>query len=251
MDQDAAPSTTRFAPLAHIPAYKALSDAIEQRIVSGELPSGALLPTETLLAQQFQVHRSTVREAIRQLEQEGFVVRGAGRRLQVALPGVRELGSRTGRALLLQQVTYRELWEVAEQLEPLAARLAALHRTDADLAQLEAILADAQRDIGDRISTSRLDVDFHAGVAAASKNRVLILAREPVNLLFRASIGQLQIALPVAASRNLDAHRKMLNAIRSGDAAEAELWARRHLRDFHRGFELARIDLDGIVPKPD
>ncbi len=241
--------TASFEPLARIPAYKALSDAIERQIVACELPSGTLLPTETALAEQFAVHRSTVREAIRQLEQEGLVVRGAGRRLQVALPGVRELASRTTRSLLLQQVTYRELWEVAVELEPLAARLAAQRRSDADLAKLTEILANAQANLDDRAHTADLDVEFHAGVAAASKNRVLILAREPVNLLFRASIGQLQIALSTAAPRNLGAHEQVLRAIAAGDAGEAEHWTNKHLADFHRGFERAGIAMDQIVPR--
>ena len=54
------------------PAYKAVSAAIERAILGGALPTGSALPTETELAERFGVHRSTVREAIRQVEQEGL-----------------------------------------------------------------------------------------------------------------------------------------------------------------------------------
>ena len=62
-----------FRRMRIAPAYKAVSAEIERIILSGALEPGAPLPTEQELAQQFGVNRSTVREAIRQVEQEGLV----------------------------------------------------------------------------------------------------------------------------------------------------------------------------------
>ena len=116
------------------PAYKAVSAAIERAILEGSLPPGSALPTEQELSERFGVHRSTVREAIRQVEQEGLLQRREGRRLFVCLPGVHDLAPRATRLLLLHQTTFQELWEVALTLEPLAARLAAQQASAADLA---------------------------------------------------------------------------------------------------------------------
>jgi len=120
------------------PAYKAVSAAIERAILEGSLPPGSALPTEQELSERFGVHRSTVREAIRQVEQEGLLQRREGRRLFVCLPGVHDLAPRATRLLLLHQTTFQELWEVALTLEPLAARLAAQQASAADLALLDA-----------------------------------------------------------------------------------------------------------------
>ncbi|MDB5941109.1 MAG: hypothetical protein JWQ13_675 [Ramlibacter sp.] len=76
----------RFERVKVTPAYKAVSGAVEQRIVRGDLKPGTLMPTEHNLALQFGVNRSTVREAIRQLEQEGLIARDGSKRLYVSMP---------------------------------------------------------------------------------------------------------------------------------------------------------------------
>lgn len=149
------------------PAYKAVSAAIERAIIDGALLPGSALPTEHSLSQRFGVHRSTVREAIRQVEQEGLLQRGEGRRLFVCLPGVDDLAPRATRLLLLQQTTFQELWDVAAALEPLAARLAATQAADDDLALLHANLDATERET-DHAPLVRLDVAFHALVGRAS-----------------------------------------------------------------------------------
>jgi DNA-binding transcriptional regulator YhcF (GntR family) len=124
----ATPAANVFHRIVTEPAYKAVSAAIERAIVNGSLAPGEALPTELELCERFGVHRSTVREAIRQVEQEGLLQRGEGRRLFVCLPGVDDLVPRATRLLMLRQTTFQELWELADTLEPLAARLAARRR---------------------------------------------------------------------------------------------------------------------------
>lgn len=239
-----------FRPLRHAPAYRALSAEIERLILSGELETGDSLPTETALAERFGVNRSTVREAIRLLEQEGLVSRTSGRRLQVAMPGLFDLAPRAMRALVLRRVSFVELWEVALVIEPLAARLAAEKRRDHDLAALDENIATTAHAIARQLPTAELDVAFHALVARASGNRMLMLAREPVSLLYAPILGQVEARLPQAAPRNLEAHRRLRAAIGEQDGEEAERWMRMHLADFRRGFELAGFRLDETVRPP-
>jgi len=69
-----------FEPLGYAPAYLRVSEAIRARILRRELQEGEVMPTETELARQFEVNRSTVREALRKLESAGLVeVERAGR----------------------------------------------------------------------------------------------------------------------------------------------------------------------------
>ena len=242
-----------FRRMRIAPAYKAVSAEIERIIVSGELEPGAALPTEAELAQQFGVNRSTLREAIRQVEQEGLVERREGRRLFVALPGLTDFAPRAIRSLVLQQATFHELWEVAVVLEPLATRLAALAAGDEDfaaldtnLSRMEAIAASAPDSVPDtahHAALIELDVEFHAMVARASGNRALMLAREPVSLLYSTTLSKMQAQLPQMHARNIAAHRKILAAMRSRDTAGAEEWMRKHIVDFQRGFVLARLDM--------
>lgn len=241
----------RFDRLRVLPAYKAVSSAIEQRIVSGELQPGTQLPTEQELAEQFGVNRSTVREAIRQLEQEGLVERGSAKRLHVTMPGVHDVAPRAARTLLLHQVTFEELWQVAVVIEPQAARLAAERASADDVRELRDALARLQAHHhaqGSVDSHAELDIEFHALVARISGNRALMLAREPMNLLYQPSLVLLQRSLPQMEQRNLDAHRHIVEAIAAGNADRAHEWTRKHLVDFQRGYTLARIPMDTPLP---
>lgn len=231
------------------PAYKTVSAAIERAILDGALRPGAALPTEQELAERFGVHRSTVREAIRQVEQEGLLQRREGRRLFVCLPGVHDLAPRATRLLLLHQTTFQELWDVALTLEPLAARLAAAQATDDDLAQLQANIdaSVAETRLPELVA---LDMEFHALVGRASHNRALMLAREPVGLLYNPTLQQIFQRLPQASARNLAAHRHTLDALRARDAEAAAEWTRKHMVDFQRGFAMAGLSMRTPIAQP-
>ena len=233
------------------PAYKAVSAQIERAIVDGALPLGAALPTEQQLSARFGVHRSTVREAIRQVEQEGLLQRREGRRLFVCLPGVHDLAPRATRLLLLQQTTFQELWELAMSLEPLAARLAAQRAEALDLQQLQQhLLASDPGQDHDDAALVRLDVEFHALVGRASHNRALMLAREPVGLLYNPTLRQVFAHLPQARARNQTAHQHVVEALLRRDADAAAEWTARHMVDFQRGFAMAGLDMAAPIVMP-
>ena len=231
------------------PAYKAVSAAIERAILEGALPPGAALPTEQELSERFGVHRSTVREAIRQVEQEGLLQRREGRRLFVCLPGVHDLAPRATRLLLLHQTTFQELWDVALALEPLAARQAARHATPDDLALLAANQAATESETG-LAKLVALDMEFHALVGRASHNRALMLAREPVGLLYNPTLLQIFQRLPQAVQRNTVAHQHTLAALHAGDADAAAEWTRKHMVDFQRGFAMAGLSMGTPLVQP-
>lgn len=239
-----------FRRLRLEPAYKAVSAEIERSILAGDIKPGMPLPTEHVLAERFGVHRSTVREAIRQVEQEGLLQRREGRRLFVVLPGLYDMAPRAARLLLLQQTTFQEVWEVAVTLEPLAASLAAHAADQADLQALEenterTAQLQSRNDESVEANTQlvELDVEFHALVGRASHNRALMLAREPISLLYNPTLLQIHLHLPQSKARNLAAHRAILDALRRRDAAAASDWTRKHMVDFQRGFEMTGLDM--------
>ncbi len=245
-----------FSRLRLEPAYKAVSSEIERSILSGRLKPGMPLPTEQSLAERFGVHRSTVREAIRQVEQEGLVQRREGRRLFVTLPGLYDLAPRAARLLLLQQTTFQELWQVAVTLEPLAARLAAEQAEPADIEALALnteLTAELQATDTDSVEHNarlvELDVEFHALVGRASHNRALMLAREPISLLYNPTLLQIHLHLPQSKSRNLAAHRAILAALQRRDADAAAEWTRKHMVDFQKGFEMTGQDMRTPITK--
>ena len=229
------------------PAYRLVSDQLRQRIVGGELRAGDALPIEADLSAQYTVHRSTVREALRQLEQEGLVQRN-GKKLLVTLPQPGELAQAAQRALRQQQVTFREVWEVASTLEPLCARLAAERITSEQLQRLQDNLAQTQALVDAGLSPVQVTIEFQAIVAEAAHNQALLLARAPVSLLMLAGYAAIAPRLPQSGARLLEAHRHVLESLRQQDAESAVAWTRKHLADHRRGFEFAGIDFDTHIP---
>ena len=243
----AARSGPLFEPLTPQPAYTRVSKAIEQKILGRTLKPGDALPTETELARQFAVNRSTVREALRRLESAGLVARVAGgKRLCVTRPGQSDTASHVSRALALDDVTFIELWEAMLAIAPRTAAMAAERRTAEALSRLgDAARAAEQKRASDMVVAAV--VDFFQALAEASNNRVLVLASDPVTQLLAPSLRRMIDRVPQARDRIVDAQHRILSAVESRDAAEAERWMVRHVRDFRRGYELAGIALDTHV----
>jgi DNA-binding FadR family transcriptional regulator len=241
-----AESVSSFQPLKRQPAYLQVSERIREAIVSGRIPAGELLPTETELAAQFGVTRSTVREAIRLLEQGGLLGRAGRKRLAVRLPSLESASRAVNAAMLMHRVTFKDLWEVSMGLEPLAARLACatLDAAHADL--LRANLARTRAAFDDVEDLLEAEIEFHDLVARATRNHALLLARQPLNQLFypayRPVIERLR-----PGKRILESHQRILDAICADDPDTAAEWATKHMRDFRRGILMAGLDFDGPV----
>jgi DNA-binding FadR family transcriptional regulator len=236
-----------FEPLAQQPAYHRVSAAIEQKILRRSLRLGDRLPTETALAEQFAVNRSTVREALRRLESAGLVARAAGgKHLIVSRPGHAETASRVGRALALDDVTFIELWEAMRAVAPRTAALAAEHAAADGLARLESIIANVESARGADAVVGYVG-EFFGTLAELSANRVLQLAMQPVTQLLAPSLRRMIDRVPQGRARILVAQRCIVEAMRSAKPAEAESWMSRHVQDFRRGYELAGIALDTRV----
>lgn len=231
----------RGRPLKVKYAYYQIADEIQKQILDGSIKPGERLPGEVELAEMFGVTRSTVREGLRQLENDGLVHRPTPRRLEVCLPQVDALTARASRAMALMRVSFRDLWQVAMVTEPLAANLAAGLITEEEKTELRAIHAEmvaAQHDVE---ATIDLDPRFHSFIAETTKNRVLIMAREPVALLLYRGFAQVAPVAKIALQRQIVAHEHIVEAICAGDAELAETWARRHIEDFWRAINKAGL----------
>jgi DNA-binding FadR family transcriptional regulator len=237
----------KFRRIHSTPAYQLVAEAIEHKILSGRIRPGDPIGTEAELVKQFGVNRSTVREGIRLLEHDGIIQRQANRRLAVGLPHYERLASRTTRALVLHEVTFRELYEASMVLQMATVEGAARRATPAMVAELEENVARTARVIGDPSAVAELDVEFHSLIGKASGNRVLQLAREPSDLLVYPTTRLILSRVKEGPARLLEAHGKILDAIRRRDEEAARLWARRHLNDWRKGFERAGNDLDQAI----
>ena len=243
-----ADNETLFAPLTREPAYTRVSSEIERKIMARQLEVGELLPPETEIARQFGVHRSTVREALRRLESAGLLSRRSGsKRMVVTRPDHSEVASGLGRALLLSDVRFQDVWEAMMLIEPQIAALAAERRRAEHLASL----GELQREFavsphGDPRAVALVGRFFDT-IAMAADNPVLALAAQPLVQLLEPSLAQMIDRVPQARRRIREAHIAILAAIERRDREDARQWTLKHVRDFRRGLELAGIAMDRAV----
>ncbi|GAA3758838.1 GntR family transcriptional regulator [Streptomyces tremellae] len=184
---------------------------LRHRIVSGQLPPGTRL-VERELAESLGVSRVPVREAIRTLTAEGFVVALSPRRVVV-------------RTLTPDDVD--QIFELREALEVHAAGLAAQRATPAGLRRLAGLLDHAARATAERAAEEITDVNtrFHDEVLAIAGNPLLAAALEPLEGRLRWLTRQ-----NTRWDDLLREHRRLLDAIASGDPARARALAGEHVR---------------------
>jgi DNA-binding FadR family transcriptional regulator len=234
-----------FAPLTIEPAYRKVAATIGGRILSRALREGERLPAETELARQFGVNRSTVREALRELESRGLVQRRPGSKLMsVSRPHHETVAAGVSHALLLHDVTVRDVWEALTILEPPLAQVAARTRTAADLGCITAAADAFGAQRADTAQAVHCCAEFFRCVGRATHNPVLGLAQEPLLQLLEPSLGVMIDKVPQARARIATAQRRLVEALAAREPEVAHQWMARHIRDFSKGYELAGIDLE-------
>ena len=188
---------------------------LRQDIVEGVVAAGSKL-SETELSTTYGVSRAVIREAINRLESCHIVERKAN------------VGARV---VALTSDGLLELYQVRESLEGMAARLAAKHMTDDEVAELEALLQSHFQDVkqGESYYQEAGDVDFHYRIILGSKNKHLIsMLFDGIYHLVRMYRVQLGMAGPRVTTA-FDEHKHIVQAIANRDEELAEMLMRRHI----------------------
>jgi DNA-binding GntR family transcriptional regulator len=196
----------------------AVVERMREAIIRGDLPLGSPL-REVELGKSLDVSRGTVREALRELQDEGLVEvfphRGA---FVTQLPP--------------QKV--REIYTLRALLEPYAVRLAIEHQaiTPSDLAAFEAMLAhlaEMERR-GETYAVVRTDAQFHLTICGRSGHQLLMEVLR--NLQSKTMLLMLRVHLYGSDSQSeVDLHRAVLDALRGGDPIQAEIVLRQHITE--------------------
>ena len=206
-------------------AADVLAEVLREKILKGELLVGADLPAERHLGEQAGLSRATVREALRILEMEGLIETRVGRNggSAVARPSAAHIERSVGIFIRGQRIRFEAVLETRAAIEPSSARFAALHRTDADLAELERChtALELASNGGDLDRYIKANLDWHVQVVRASHNELLIAF---ISAVSRSVYVEADVkGFNSAEVRNavIHAHRRVMDAIRErdGDAA--------------------------------
>ncbi len=227
-------------------AYEKLAEVLRQRILSGTLREGDRLPSETVLADQAGVSRSTVREALRTLQEAGLIERSSPKVLVVRRHTDDRAYREVTHALRRRKVTFHHLHEALLMIEPELTRLAAARAEPADVAELHAILAAQERNVEHFTEWSRLDEEFHLTIAEMSANPALIITRTPMTQLLLPTLSHFIVSSTLTRAA-LRFHHRILHEIESREPELAAAVVRRHVDDFRTAWEKAGLDFNQEV----
>jgi len=212
--------------------YEAVAEQIQRRIIE-DLEPGDALPPERELARMFKVSRSSVRDAIRKLELLGLVEARQGSRTVVREPSADALSTPLTSVLLQKRKVVAELLDFRRVLEPPLARRAALHASQEQLAEMEDVLRRQQAKLESGEIAIEEDSEFHYCIARAAENGVLLKVVDVLmDLLRKTRERSLQTA--GRQQKSLAGHRRILAALKRGDAAAAAAAMRRHLAEIEK-----------------
>ena len=221
----------RLAPIrldSYQPLREVVCETLREAIRSGVLKPGERL-MEIQLADELGVSRTPVREAMRKLELEGYVIMLPRRGTYVANISIRDIN---------------EVFEIRTTLDALASGLAAERITEEELEQLERLLVS----IGENIETRNMkkvvedDMEFHDILYKASRNQRLVgiisNLREQMTR-FRSML----MSYPGRLKKTLEEHSRLVEAIAQRDVELAQKLAVEHMENSE---QTLLIDMEAI-----
>ncbi|MEV0110035.1 FadR/GntR family transcriptional regulator [Nocardia sp. NPDC050799] len=224
----------RLQPMQVPKASDVLANDLRERILRGDFPSGTALPPERELVAQTQMSRTTVREALRILEVQGFVVIKTGRSggAFVQQPGGEAVATSVSLLIRGQQLRLTALLETREAIEPACAGLAAKYRTEQDLAALDAAnvaVGDPEQPLE---SFLQANVEWHLAVATASHNELLTGFMSALSKAIYSSTENQAFVDEEVRLTTYRAHKTITDAIRAGDSAAATRRMGKHVHGY-------------------
>ncbi|KUO50719.1 MAG: GntR family transcriptional regulator [Desulfitibacter sp. BRH_c19] len=198
------------------PLREIVLEALKDAIVNGQLKPGERL-MEQQVAEELGVSRTPVREAIRKLEIEGFVIMIPRKGAYVSDISLKDIA---------------QVFEVRAAMEALAAGLAAQRIVDEQVEQLERKLVEVKKavDNSDLEGTIQYDTEFHEIIYSASRNDRLVQflnnLREQIQRYRSASL-----ASPGRLKDTLEEHKELVDAISARNVELAQRLAKEHIEN--------------------
>lgn len=213
-------------------SFEVVCDQIREQLARGQLRPGDRLPPEKDLAEQFDISRSAVREALRSLEAAGLVEARTGINggffIHSGKPAA--LTQTVHDLVSLGQLSIANVTEARIELMAVAIRLACARAT---VEELDAIEADITYHTelfrnGRGSRNSKSVIEFYRLIARATHNEVIVMMVDALSEIIRTLLAQVN---PQPRKDIMQVRRKVLALLRARDAEAACKAMTKHLRN--------------------
>lgn len=215
-------------PIVREGASERLVHRLLGMVKAGNLKPGDRLPGERELAELFKVSRPTIREAVKALGLLGVLKSKHGGGIFVSPLKATDLLAPVAFFLSLHDVEVDRLYEARALIEGEIAALAARSATGADAERLAELIAHQETVLADPVAYREVDTRFHRLLADLAGNPFLSRAAESMNVLgleFRKTASETAEVI----SGSVRDHKRVLAAVRAGDADAAREAMRAHM----------------------
>lgn len=222
-------SPLRWKPVTVITASETIAVRIRNAILDGSLKPGDRLGSSNELAEQFNVSRLTIRDALKKLESLGCVhIRvGSAGGTWVGSSNLARYVDAVAVQLKLEGVTPQEMIEAQLAIECTTAELAAKNATPEEIARIKDLLQEAGTKKNDPLAFTEAGMAFHHAVAEGAHNRVLFAQLHTLRYVIHSAYSKER--KPEITDRVLTEHQHILDLIEAHDGAGARQAMFEHL----------------------
>lgn len=222
-----------LTPLKKTKLYEEISKQIISLINSGELKPGDKLPPERSLAEQLNVSRTAIREALRALESMGYIESKVGGGTFVREISLENIISPVSAMFQQDESLLKDLIAVRLLLETEMASLAAKHITPEKAMKIEEAIILMRKEVAKGEIGLRGDNSFHAALAEASGNSAMSLISDMcMELLSKTRLATLE--LENQPEQSLSEHIMIYEAVIAGDSRLAAKRMKEHLNNANK-----------------
>ena len=218
-----------FRPLKKKRFSDQVADLIQKKIIEDNLEVGTNLPSEKAMADEFQVSRSVIREALRILEITGLVRIKKGPTGGIFVSDVYHEPIKRSISNLITSgdVTVDHLFDARLLIEPHIAKEAAVYASDGELERFKALFEDSDAHLDDAARLKSNNLEFHLLLARASGNPVLsVMLESVIELLIERSMGFTDLALE---RKFLQIHKNIFELLSKRKGAEVSRLIRKDI----------------------
>lgn len=223
-----------ITPIVNKQKYESVADQIIIMIRNNTFTEGGQMPTEAVLASMFQVGRSSVREAIKSLQISGILTSSAGRGTFVTENALTAIANYDLGEIIMDENSLSELIEIRCIIEPAAAALAALRRTEEDIALMKDTI-NKMNGVTDKSKLLRLGHKFHSTLFSASKNRAITQFHDSISLQL-LKMRERDFLSSETYIRDSLTHQEILDAIIAKDDKLARELMLQHLNTDYKDY---------------
>jgi len=215
--------------------YEEVAEAIYEMIRTGQVKPGEKLDSVQQLAENFQVGRSAIREALTSLRAMGLVDMKQGEGTYVNEFDIDQITFPLSTAILMNKEDIAQLLEVRKIIEIGTAAAAAKKRTSEHLSMMEQALEEMKSANGDEALGEKADFQFHFALADAAQNPLLLSLMNHVSELMGETMKETRrvwlFSKHTTVKRLYDEHKDIYEAIKEQDEEKARKFMLIHLEN--------------------